>query len=35
MTSFGTFHSEKIATVEQMFLSAVISHSATQEKLIL
>lgn len=34
MTSFGAFYSEKIATVEQMFPSAVISHNATEEKLI-
>lgn len=35
MTSFGAFHSEKIAAVEQMYLSAIISYNATQEKLIL
>jgi len=34
MTSFGAFHSKKIATVEQMFLSAVISHNVIQKKLI-
>lgn len=34
MTSFGAFYSEKVATVEQMFPSAVISHNATEEKLI-
>lgn len=35
MTQFRAFHSGKIATVEQMFLSAVLSHSAAQEKFIL